>query len=205
MKEHEEHWDNRYRESDRIWSGEPNALLVREVTGMKPGRALDLGCGEGADVVWLARQGWRVTGVDVSRVALERAAQHVAEAGVEAELEWRDLAETFPAGEYDLVSAAFLHSFLEMPRENILRRAAAAVAPGGVLLVLGHAAPPSWQPDMPAHVSFPTTREVLAALDLPQAQWEVERSEEHVREMTAPDGRPATRTDNVLLLRRKAT
>jgi SAM-dependent methyltransferase len=143
-----ERWDARYLESERIWSGEPNAALVREVTGLTPGRALDLGCGEGGDAVWLARRGWRVTGVDISRVALERAARHAADAGVADRTAWQrhNLAETFPAGEYDLVSAHFLHSWGDMPRERILRRAAAATAPGGILLVVGHSGPFPWRP-----------------------------------------------------------
>lgn len=93
-------WDERYRESTRIWSGNPNTALVREVEGLTPGRALDLGCGEGADAVWLARWGWRVTATDISRVALERAAEHAAEAGVRELVDWQfhDLGVSFPEG-----------------------------------------------------------------------------------------------------------
>ena len=96
----EETWDARYSESDRVWSGRPNAALVREVRGLTPGRALDLGCGEGADVIWLAQQGWRVVGTDISRVALARAAEHAAAAGVGEAVEFRhhDLSTSFPEG-----------------------------------------------------------------------------------------------------------
>ena len=66
-------WDAMYAERDAVWSGEPNPHLVAEVAALTPGTALDVGCGEGADAVWLARQGWAVTAVDVSQVALERA------------------------------------------------------------------------------------------------------------------------------------
>ncbi|WP_030275640.1 FAD-dependent oxidoreductase [Streptomyces sp. NRRL B-24484] len=140
-------WDSLYGERERIWSGRANGALVREVTGERPGRALDLGCGEGADAVWLAEQGWRVTAVDISAVALGRAAEHAREAGVAGRIEFRraDLAEAFPEGSWDLVCAQYLHSEVELPRDAILRRAAAAVAPGGTLLVVGHAGPPSWQ------------------------------------------------------------
>lgn len=148
-----EMWDDRYRESDRIWSGNPNVVLVREVEGLTPGRALDLGCGEGADAVWLARWGWKVTATDISRVALERAAVHAAEADVADRIDWQwhDLGASFPEGEYDLVSAQFLHSMGDLPRERILRRAALAVAPGGVLLVVGHAGLPLLGSRPPGH------------------------------------------------------
>lgn len=200
----EEYWDGRYRESERIWSGEANAALVREVTGLTPGRALDLGCGEGGDAVWLALGGWRVTGSDISGVALKRAAEHAADAGVADRVEWErhDLAESFPAGEFDLVSACFLHSLGEFPRERILRRAAAAVAPGGVLLVVGHAGWADWQDNPHPEVHFPTPDEVIAQLELPEGAWEVLRAEEHERVQDRPDGRPGTRVDNTVKVRR---
>lgn len=196
-------WDDRYRESDRIWSGNPNVALVREVEGLTPGRALDLGCGEGADAVWLARRGWTVTATDISRVALGRAVGHAAEAGVADRIDWQwhDLGASFLDGEYDLVSAQFLHSMGDLPREEILRRAAAAVAPGGVLLIVGHAGFPTWEHDHP-DVELPTTDEVLASLELPEGDWEVLLSEEHERIQDDPEGNPTTRTDNALKVRR---
>ena len=142
-----DHWDQRYAERDRIWSGRPNVALVTEIAGIPPGRALDLGCGEGADAIWLGEQGWQVIGVDVSAVALERAGRHAAETGVadRVSFERHDLASSLPAGPFDLVSAQFLHSVAWIPREDILHRGAAAlVAPGGLLLVVGHVGWPSW-------------------------------------------------------------
>nr|WP_244994096.1 MFS transporter [Actinomadura coerulea] len=203
---HQQYWDSRYAEHHHMWSGEPNAVLVQEAAGLEPGTALDLGCGEGADAVWLARRGWRVTAVDISGVALERAAGHAEEAGVADRVDWqrRDLAASFPEGSYDLVSAQFLHSPADMPREEVLRAAAAAVAPGGTLLVVGHAGPPPWDPDAHPGVHLPTPGEVLESLALPEADWEVLRSDEHERVQTAPDGRSMTRTDNALKLRRRA-
>lgn len=201
-----EFWDARYSEHERVWSGEPNAVLVEEAAGLEPGTALDLGCGEGADAVWLARRGWRVTAVDVSGVALERAARHAEAAGVGDRIDWqrRDLGTSFPEGTYDLVSAAFLHSPGEgLPRERILRDAAAAVAPGGVLLVIGHAGPPPWDPDAHPDAHLPTAEEVLKSLELPEDEWDVLRMGEHERVQTAPDGRVMTRTDNALKLRRR--
>jgi SAM-dependent methyltransferase len=196
-------WEDFYRERP-VWSGRPNALLVREVETLPPGSALDLGCAEGADAVWLARRGWRVVGADASTTALSRATAHAAEAGVEVDWQCHDLSRTFPEGTFDLVCAQYLHSPVEADGERaaILRRAAAAVAPGGLLLVIGHAGWPSWQPHPQHEVHFPTTGEVLAALDLDRPGWHVELEDVVDRAATDPDGRPGTRRDNVLRVRR---
>ncbi|MFJ8163298.1 SAM-dependent methyltransferase [Streptomyces sp. NPDC096136] len=201
----QEFWDSRYRESERIWSGRPNSVLVREAGELTPGRALDLGCGEGADAVWLAGRGWRVTGTDISPVALERAVGHAAEAGVADRIafERHDLGESFPAGEFDLVAACFLHSPGEMPRERILRTAAGAVAPGGVLLVAGHGGPAPGAEDPHPDLHFPTPEEVLAGLDLPGDGWEVLVCAEHER-VGAEADRPGHGYDNTLKVRRLA-
>ncbi|MEW2544555.1 FAD-dependent oxidoreductase [Streptomyces sp. NPDC047002] len=198
-----EHWEARYAQSDRIWSGEPNAELVREVSGLPAGRALDLACGEGGDAVWLAGRGWRVTAADISRLALERAERHGVEAGVGdlIDWQWHDLGTTFPEGAFDLVSAQFLHSEGDLPREEILRRAAAAVAPGGVLLITGHSGGAPWEHGH-AGVVLPSPAEVLAELRLEEGAWKVERCEEHERVQTAPDGTRVTRTDNTVRVRR---
>ncbi|MEW9550399.1 FAD-dependent oxidoreductase [Nonomuraea sp. NPDC050783] len=199
-------WDDRYGEQERIWSGQPNLALVREAGDLPAGRALDLGCGEGADAIWLATRGWRVTAADVSRVALARAAEEAARAGVADRVEWQrhDLAESFPEGSYDLVSASYLHSPVELPREEILRAAADAVAPGGVLLITGHRGWPSWMEEPPGEVTFPTPREVLDAVKLDEPAWEVLTCEEFVRERNAPDGTPGTHADYVIKARRRA-
>lgn len=201
-----EAWDARYNESDQIWSGEPNATLVQETADLEPGTALDLGSGEGGDAIWLARQGWQVTATDISRVALGRAARHAAEAGVADAIDFQqhDLGVSFPDGQFDLVSAHFLHSWGDMPREQILRRAAAAVAPGGVLLIVGHSGIPHWvQHDHHHHdAHLPTPQEVVDSLELADGQWEVLVSAEHERTQKRPDGQPGTRTDNTVKIRR---
>lgn len=203
------YWEDRYRGSDRVWSGKPNALLVREVADLTPGRALDLGCGEGADAVWLAAQGWTVTGVDISQVALDRAAAHAADAGVAERTSWErhELGVTFPDGAYDLVSAQFLQSPVALDQDGVLRRAADAVVPGGTLLVVMHGGWPTWaEPhEHPVHnVVFPTLDEVLAALDLPSDAWSVVTLEGVESASTAPDGRTGVRVDNVWRLVRAA-
>jgi 2-polyprenyl-3-methyl-5-hydroxy-6-metoxy-1,4-benzoquinol methylase len=134
-------WDDRYSSEEKIWSGNPNAQLVAEVSGLIPGTALDIGCGEGGDVIRLARQGWRVTGADFSANGLARAARHAEQAGVADQTDWWQVdARTFAAEErsYDLVTTHFLHP----PDEgmvDVTTRLAGAVAPGGHLLVVGHA------------------------------------------------------------------
>ncbi|HEY9523486.1 MAG TPA: class I SAM-dependent methyltransferase [Thermopolyspora sp.] len=200
----EEYWDARYAGSDRLWSGNPNTILVREATGLTPGTALDLGCGEGADAIWLAQRGWHVTAVDVSGIALTRAAGHAAAAGVSDRVDWLrlDLGTSFPTGLFDLVCAQFLHSHAELPRERILWSAARAVAPGGTLLIVGHAGHAPWDHTPHPGLHFPGPDEVLRTLDLPDGQWEVLLTGEHERVQTDPDGQQVTRTDNVLKVRR---
>jgi SAM-dependent methyltransferase len=202
----EQAWDERYSEENRIWSGNPNVAMVAEVGDLPPGRALDLGCGEGADAVWLAGRGWRVTAVDISGVALRRAAEHAADAGVTVDFQRHDLAKTFPDGEYDLVSAQFLHFWGKFDREGILRRAAAAVAPGGVLLIEGHLDHGPFRhhggEDQP-EIHFPTPEEVIAALDLGDG-WTVLTARIHPRLQKGPDGDLVERTDSTVKLRREA-
>ncbi|MGK5641888.1 class I SAM-dependent methyltransferase [Streptomyces sp. URMC 126] len=200
-------WEEFYGRGERVWSGRPNPLLVREATELTPGTALDLGCGEGADAIWLAGRRWRVTAVDVSATALERGAAHAAEAGVADRIDWQrhDLGATFPAcpeGGFDLVSLQFLHSPVELPVERILRSAAAAVAPGGVLLFVGHAESPSWKREAHAGLRLPTADEILAALGLPSPDWHVEVRESLRTEATGPDGEAGFRVDHVLRVRR---
>ncbi|WP_344278246.1 class I SAM-dependent methyltransferase [Streptomyces hebeiensis] len=202
----QQYWEGFYGERDSVWSGRPNELLVREVEALTPGTALDLGCAEGGDAIWLARRGWRVTGADASATALRRAAARADEEGLGERIDFQrhDLSQGFPAGSFDLVSAQYLHSPVEQDGERtaILRQAARAVAPGGVLLIVGHAGWPSWEAEPPFDYHFPTTAEVLDSLGLEPGQWHVEVEELVTRDVTDPEGRPATRRDNVLKVRR---
>lgn len=196
-------WERFYEDRDR-WSGNPNAALVDEASDLPPGRALDLGCGQGADAIWLAARGWDVTAVDISRNALDRAAEHARDAGVDHAIRWErhDLAASFPDGPFDLVSACFLQSPVELPRERVLRDAAAAVAPGGRLLVVAHAQMPSWA-DPAKHPAQPGLDETLASLELPDGAWTVETRREVVHAITSKAGEPGTRSDIVLRIRRR--
>ncbi|MEA3250498.1 MAG: class I SAM-dependent methyltransferase [Pseudomonadota bacterium] len=133
-----EFWNDRYRGREQLFSGSPNGVLVAEVTDLPPGRALDVGCGEGADALWLARRGWQVTAVDISRVALQRAA--AAGADVANRVTWTctDLLTTPPsASAFDLVSVHYF-PLPRQPEHAALRVLLNAVASGGTLLFASH-------------------------------------------------------------------
>jgi SAM-dependent methyltransferase len=131
-------WDERYRSRDRLFSGNPNGVLVTEVAGLPPGRALDVGCGEGADALWLAGHGWQVTAVDISRTALERAAAAATDTAGRVAWTRADLTSTPPpAGTFDLVSAQYF-PLPHQPDHAALRGLLDAVAPGGTLLIASH-------------------------------------------------------------------
>ncbi|MBT8203115.1 MAG: methyltransferase domain-containing protein [Acidimicrobiia bacterium] len=131
-------WDDRYRAQGLVWTADPNRFLVEAVAGLEPGSALDLACGEGRNAVWLAANGWRVTGVDFSPVGLDKARLLAAEAGVAVDWELADVTAWEAPARHDLVIVLYLH--LDPPAVRAaLRRAVAAVAPGGRLLVVGHA------------------------------------------------------------------
>ncbi len=199
-------WENRYSESDRSWSGRVNAALEREVADLVPGTALDLGSGEGGDALWLAQNGWTVTAVDIAPTALARGQAAAEAAGLGDRIHWiaADLAAWQPEGPFDLVTAHFLQSPVELPREVILRRAAATVAPGGVLLVVGHAEFPPWSQHKP-HDPLPTVDAVFASLELPAELWTVVTKAAISREATGPDGQVVHLADSVLTLRRTPT
>jgi SAM-dependent methyltransferase len=134
-------WDERYAGTQSIWSGDANAQLVGEASRLTPGTALDVGCGEGGDVIWLAQHGWRVTGADFSANGLERAARHAEEAGVADNVDWWQVdARTFAADgrSFDLVTTHFLHP-PDSGMVDVTGRLCEAVALGGHLLVVGHA------------------------------------------------------------------
>lgn len=140
-------WNERYAARPRVWSGAPNPTLVAETAALAPGRALDIGCGEGADALWLAERGWQVLGIDVSDVAIDRARDEARSRtapdgpGIDGSAEFRraDLREWVPESRaFDLVIAFFVHLAVD-ERDLVFTRLAAAVAPGGTLLLVGHA------------------------------------------------------------------
>jgi SAM-dependent methyltransferase len=133
-------WNERYAATPLLWNVDPDPFLGPEVGDRPPGRALDLGAGEGRTTLWLAERGWQVTAVDFSDVALERGRQRVAAAGAAGAVEWvcADLAEFDPTGDtYDLVLLMFIHLRPDV-RRRLLGLAAGTLAPGGVFLVVGY-------------------------------------------------------------------
>jgi thioredoxin reductase/SAM-dependent methyltransferase len=131
-------WDHRYG-GDQMWSGNPNGTFVSEASGLTPGRALDVGAGEGGDALWLAEQGWRVTASDISQRALARVAAEAERRGARVECQHADAnaLDAFEGGAFDLVSAQYA-SIPRTPDDRAVRNLLDAVAPGGTLLVVGH-------------------------------------------------------------------
>ena len=191
-------WDQRYAERERLWSGQPNGALVTEVAGLTPGRVLDVGCGEGADAIWLARGGWDVTALEVSGVALQRAAGHARDAGVSIRWVHAGMAEAkLPAASFDLVSAQY-PALRRTPDAAAERALLAAVAPGGVLLLVHHAGMET-QPVTdgafdPADYVWPSM--VVALLN---DDWKLELNEQRPR--IAPEGGAGAHHSEDLVLR----
>lgn len=188
-----EFWEQRWDEARRAMGDrvmQPNRTLTDVVATLPPGRALDAGCGEGADAIWLAEHGWTVTAVDFVDTALQNGRARAEQIG--AEVEWRqaDLSEwTPPSSSFDLVSTHFLHGIAQ--RDRLFGRLAAAVRPGGTLLVVGH------HPSN-AHIAggsamgavFFTTDDVIAVLD---DGWELVTVDDAVSRRTADkEGEPIT-------------
>lgn len=135
-----EYWEGEYSGSGARWSGDVNATTAAVVRSLTAGDVLELGCGEGGDAVWLAEQGWRVTAVDISPTATARGAEAAAARGVAERIDWvaHDLSTWTTEEQFDLVTASFFHSEVELPRTEILRRAADRLRPGGHLLLVSH-------------------------------------------------------------------
>lgn len=133
------HWDERYREAELLWSAAPNLFVADRLADVPAGRALDLAAGEGRNAIWLAKEGWTVTAVDFSAVAVERG-RNLAERR-EIRLVWveDDVTRWDPDGElFDLVLIAYLHLGPEVV-ESLVQQSWSWLAPGGRLFLVGHA------------------------------------------------------------------
>lgn len=215
------YWQDRYTDTGPIWSGQVNATMADVARRLPVGRALDLGCGEGGDAVWLAEQGWQVTGVDISETAVARGAEGAKERGVADRIDWiaHDLSTWRTDESFDLVTASFFHSTVELPRGEILRRACERVSPGGHLLLVSHVFDdetdaPEWasghghhqQQHNHHHEDFRLLRpdEEIADLGLNPSEWQVKLEQVVPREVPGADGeQPRVLKDGVVLLQRK--
>lgn len=197
-------WEEFYRTKRTGTEGRPTAALLKWTGDLPVGRALDLGSSHGDDVLWLAKRGWNATGVDISATVVERARRRAEEFGLSARarFEARDLAQGLPEGSFDLVTALYLQSPVDLPRPEILRQAAQRVAPGGHLLVVAHAAPPPWADAAAMEADYPTAESELEAIGCDPERWTVGIASVVEREGTAPDGTPASLKDTVIMLRR---
>jgi 2-polyprenyl-3-methyl-5-hydroxy-6-metoxy-1,4-benzoquinol methylase len=194
-------WEERYSGEEKVWSGNANPQLIAEVSGLTPGTALDVGCGEGGDAIWLARGGWSVTGADFSANGLARAARHAEEAGVADRIDWWQVdARRFAADghSYDLVTTHYLH-LPDGGMVEVTSRLADAVTPGGHLLVVGHAPSEAF-----SHLTASQRRALFFAEDLlpglPE-DFEVLVVEQRPRTLTR-DGVTVDVHDSTLLARR---
>ncbi|MDX6619829.1 MAG: hypothetical protein QOK36_2215 [Gaiellales bacterium] len=199
----EREWDSRYARADRVWSGRPNGSLIVEAPGLDPGSALDVGCGEGADAVWLAQRGWQVTALDVSQVALERGRRAAEAAGVQIEWVHAGLVDArLPPGSFDLVSVHY-PALRRTPGDDAVHALLEAVAPGGTLLVVHHAdvdraqsLEHGFDPD-----DYVGSDDVASALG---AGWEVQVQERRPRDVPEGGGGGHHTHDLVLRARRRA-
>ena len=196
-------WEELYGSQTSLWTGRPNPQLVTEAADLRPGRALDAGCGEGGDALWLAASGWQVTAVAFSATALARGAKEAAAQGLDERISWlqADLTSWTPEEQFDLVSAQFMH--LPTPeRTALFARLAAAVAPGGTLLIVGHH-PSDLEagvPRPPVPDLFFTAEAVAATLD---NGWDHVVTDARSRTGTLPDGSEVSIRDAVLVARRR--
>jgi thioredoxin reductase/SAM-dependent methyltransferase len=202
-------WDHRYR-GDPMWSGSPNGTLVNEINGLIPGRALDVGAGEGGDALWLAEEGWRVTASDISQRALARVAAEAERRGARIDCHHADAnaLDAFEIGAFDLVSAQYA-SIPRTPDGRAVRNLLSAVAPGGTLLVVSHDLEPMRAPiDARAHSqafdpdAYVRVEDFVAAL-VGSPAWDIEVHEKRPR----PAGAAAAshHVDDIVLRARHRT
>jgi SAM-dependent methyltransferase len=188
------HWDQRYAESERVWSAEPNQFVVGELADLPPGRALDLAAGEGRNALWLAERGWRVTAVDFSAVGLAkgRQAQERYDGPRPLAIDWveADVLDYAPGPDsFDLMLIAYLQ-VVDDQRHQVIRQTFDALGPGGTLLVVAHDSSNLTEgtggPQDPSVLY--TAEDVLADLDGERFEVErAERVERHVEAGTAYD------------------
>ncbi|GGE77784.1 SAM-dependent methyltransferase [Nesterenkonia cremea] len=195
-----EFWDQTWRGGhggSAMKAMPPHPRVLSETADLKPGTALDVGCGAGTEALALAQAGWEATGVDISEQALEHAAQRAQAAGLDQQVRWQvaDAVTWEPEQRYDLVLSCYAHA--PIPQEDLYARLADWVAPGGRLLLIGHL---HHHADRPEEAS--TTPEQAAA-GFGAADWEIITTKEEIRIVQKPDGAGVVLRDVILHLLRR--
>lgn len=196
----EKYWERHYQGAGGTNGHEwVSPYLVSVAEDLAPGLAVDAGCGNGADAIWLAQQGWRVTAVDISATALEQS-RHAAKAkGVTVGFQQADLTVWQPqANTYDLVTSHYVHT---TDNQRFITKLANAVKPGGTLLFVGHQPPAEREEDHHAHGSHITADEIAA--ELRAAEWDIDVAESRTSERTTPNGKKVVLSDSVLVARKR--
>jgi SAM-dependent methyltransferase len=197
-------WEDIYGKASPETSGTPSKILAKYATDLAPGRALELGCAKGDDAVWLAKQGWQVLGVDISKTALTIAAGNAERNGVtdRVALEQHDLTKSFPKGTFDLVSALFLQTPFDFPRAKVLQAAASTVRPAGLLLLATHQTYASWSWTASSEPEITATMRLLE-IDLDLSEWDQVFTGPLGRMANGPNGQTEFVTDAVVALQRR--
>ncbi|ORC15577.1 hypothetical protein A7979_07580 [Rothia nasimurium] len=199
-------WNEIYSEKEQRWSGKVNASLVKLLEGRTPTTVLDLGCGEGGDVLWLASRGWAASGVDISDVAVSRARARAESEGLEATFYEANLTGWSTDQRFDVIVTSFLQSFADFDRIPVLAAALDLLTPGGELISVAHAGAPSFADSEDARkheARMVKAEEEARALTQGRDDIEVVLAEEWTRDITSPEGEPATIPDAVMVLRKR--
>jgi 2-polyprenyl-3-methyl-5-hydroxy-6-metoxy-1,4-benzoquinol methylase len=197
-----DYWESHWQQANEHGPGHelvPNPYLAHETRSLTPGTALDAGCGEGAEAIWLGAEGWQVTAADISTEALSRASERARESGIAPEcVEWveADLIDWEPGRQFDLVTTHYAHP--AMSQLAFYERISDWVAPGGTLLIVGH----QHTPDAAGHGHSPSEEASVAAASitvrLDATKWDVVTAEEPIRTLTDRAGRAVQLHDVVV-------
>lgn len=198
----EQQWDQAHTPADGSDVSAANPYLIHETNGLTPGTALDAGCGSGAEALWLAAQGWQVTAADISANALAQAAERAAQASVADKVTWveADLTAWEPDGQFDLVVTSYAHP--AMPQLAFYERISKWVAPGGILLIVGHLHDPAaaCHGQHPAEATV-NLADVTGRLD--SAEWRIDSAEERTRTVSGAHGGSVAPSDVVVRATRR--
>ena len=209
----QDYWERKWGEGASAGANERslpvNPYLMEQAQNMTPARALDAGCGTGVETVWLAAQGWQVTGTDISATALASAQRRAQDAGVADRVDWAeaDLTTWEPPQQYDLVSTNYAHA--SIPQLELYQRLAQWVAPGGVMIIVGHLHQSGshhhehhGSADVQQHPEEATVTVEAIASGFDPSAWRIDSAQEHTREVSVPGSRSTALRDAVVVATR---